>query len=319
MPRCLLLTLLLVACSSTNRSPASRTDGDTDGARSSTGAAVAAGLGDRRPPAMVDGAPIAFDALWPAVAEAGGGDALREVVLDRQLSLELTKRGIAVNEADAEAERTLLLESLSTDANAAARVLDELRRRDRLGPARFSALLRRNASLRALVRDQANVSEEAIAVAYDLTAGPKRQIRIIAAPSLASAESAAARVRSGASFADVAVEVSSDSSAARGGLLEPFARQDPSYPESLRAAAFALRPGEVSTPTLLSQGYVIATLVRDVPPTNQSLEALRPQLERAVRLTQERLLMDQLARRLLRETRVTVFDDSLNWAWSGRS
>ena len=40
-------------------------------------------------------------------------------------------------------------------------------------------------------------------------------------------------VKSGASFADVAVEMSTDSSAPRGGLLEPISEADPAYPAPL--------------------------------------------------------------------------------------
>lgn len=301
-----LIVLLCAACSSTSKSPPVPRGGDAGGAEPAT----------MRPPVMVDGAPIPFAELWPLVAEAGGADAVREAVIDRQIEIELSRRGFAVSDAEVDAERTLLLESLSPDGDNAARLVEALRRRDGLGPARYAALLRRNAALRALVRDQTAPNEQSVAIAYDLTAGPKRQARIIAASSLGGAESAAARVRGGANFADVAIELSTDSSAARGGLLEPFARQDPSYPESLRAAVFALKPGEVSAPTLLPQGYVVATLVREIPATGESLEALRPKLERAVTLTQQRMLMDQLARRMLRDARVTVFDDGLNWAWA---
>lgn len=264
---------------------------------------------------MIDGSPVAASTLWPSLAEAGGADVLREVALDQATELEARKVGVAITDADVEAERTLLLDSLAAQRDTAMRLLEELRRRDRLGPVRFAALLRRNAMMRALVRDQVQISDEALAVAWDMAAGPRRQVRIMALPTLADADRAAAAVRGGAAFMDVAVERSVDQSAARGGLLEPISRRDPTYPESLRATVFALQAGQISSPVLLPQGYVICTLVREVPASGQSLESMRPQLERSVRLSQERLLMDQLARRLLRETRVTVFDDSLNWAW----
>jgi parvulin-like peptidyl-prolyl isomerase len=267
---------------------------------------------------MIDGNQVAAEALWPALAEASGATVLREAALDRALSLELQKRRITVTAADTEAERSLLLDSLSAERESAARLLEALRRREGLGPNRFAALLERNAALRALVRDQVQITDEALRTAWDMLSGPRRQVRIMSLGSLPEADRAAAAVRGGQSFIDVAVERSVDQSAARGGLLEPFARSDPSYPESLRQAAFSLQPGQLSSPILLPQGYVICTLVGERPGSGQSFDAMRPQLERSVRLSQERLLMDQLARRLLRETRVTVFDDSLNWSWSAR-
>lgn len=272
--------------------------------------------GSGRAPAMIDGQPVDFETLWPLLAEAQGGEALREIALDRRLAVELERRSIRIGDKEIAAEQALLLESLSGDPQAAARLVVELRRRDGLGPVRFAALVRRNAGLRAVIQDQVTLSPEAIDVAYDVQAGPKRQVRLIAVPTLVEADSVLTQLRGGASFSDLAVDRSTDSSASRGGLLEPFSRHDPSYPESVRVAAFSLTPGGLSAPVLLPQGYVVMTLVREVPASSESLAALRPRLERGVRNTQERLLMDQLSQRLLRESRITVFDESLNSSWT---
>jgi hypothetical protein len=59
-------------------------------------------------------------------------------------------------------------------------------------------------------------------------------------------------------------------------------------------------------------------LENDIPPDGLSFEQALPSLERLVRLRQERLLMDRLARNLLAQARITVFDESLNWAWQNR-
>ncbi|HMN95736.1 MAG TPA: peptidylprolyl isomerase [Phycisphaerales bacterium] len=298
------LLALLAACQTSPRPPA-----PTDGSAPARFV---------RTPAMIDGQALPFDELWPLLAESGGETALREAVLDRLVAIELRSRGLAAGAREIDAERAILLESLSPDGATAARLLEELRDRDRLGPARFEALLRRNASMRLLVRDEVSLAEDALLVAHDMLAGPARQVRIVAAPSLVEAERAIARVRGGSAFADVAIEVSTDASAARGGLLEPFTRRDPTYPEALRGAVFSLAPGELTAPILLPQGYVVAMLVRERPGSGAPIASMRPQLERAVRLTQERILMDQLARRLMSSARVTVFDENLSWAWGRR-
>ncbi|MCA9284982.1 MAG: peptidylprolyl isomerase [Phycisphaerales bacterium] len=261
--------------------------------------------------AMVDGAPVQWMELRPALLEAAGGQALQDLALDRRLAIELRKRGLAVDQSAIDRERQLLLESIAADRNTAARLLEELRRRDGLGPVRFDALLVRNASLRMLVADEVRITPETLAQARDLATGPRRQVRLITLPSLTDCDAALRRLDAGESFSDVAVEVSTDRSAARGGLLEPFARADVTYPQALREAVFALAPGQVSSPILLENGYAIAVLVRELPGAG----ATSGDLERAVRLAQERLLMDQLARRLLRETRITVLDDDLNDSW----
>jgi len=132
---------------------------------------------------------------------------------------------------------------------------------------------------------------------------------------LAAAQAAINLVNSGVSFADAAVEMSSDSSAARGGLLEPISQSDPNYPEALRQTLFSLNPGAMSGPVLLNDKYAVVLMVKRIAADGVTLDDARPALERMVRINQERLLMDQMARRLTLDTTVTVFDDELNDSW----
>ena len=110
--------------------------------------------------------------------------------------------------------------------------------------------------------------------------------------------------------------VSTDSSAARGGLLEPISRADLSYPEALRQALWSLESGEISSPVLLDRGYAVLVLVRELQGDGADPAQVRPELERLARLHHERLLMDQLARQMLFQVSVTIFDDALRDNWS---
>ena len=47
-------------------------------------------------------------------------------------------------------------------------------------------------------------------------------------------------------------------------------------------------------------------------------EPVRTDLERLVRLNQERILMDTLARRLMTEASLTIIDDRIKWSWDSR-
>lgn len=273
---------------------------------------------DARPPALVNGNPLYWDDLRPVLAELAGSEALQEVILDQKASEALASRGMAVSQDDIAGERKLLLESLSDDPNHAIRLLDELRDRQKLGKHRFEALLKRNASLRMLVKENVKVTEEAVQNMHELLHGPKRQARLMVLPNLEAAQAAINLVNSGISFADVAVEMSIDSSAARGGLLEPISRVDPTYPESIRQTLWSLNPGEMSGPILMADQYAVLMLLKRVGGDGMRIEDARPGLERMVRIQQERLLMDQLARRLVQDTQVTVFDDALNESWSRR-
>ena len=117
------------------------------------------------------------------------------------------------------------------------------------------------------------------------------------------------------------MEVSTDASASRGGLLAPMSRLDPSYPAAIRQAVWALDgAGELSDPIMLTNGYAIVQLVREIEAAREADAdappgANRAELERLVRLSQERILMDQLARRLMAGVSVTIFDDSLQDSW----
>jgi hypothetical protein len=270
---------------------------------------------DARPAAMIDGKSVTWGDLRPALTDLAGAEALREFVLDRKLEATLVQGGVVVTSDDIAAERKLLLESLSDDPNTAIRLLDELRAKDNLGKSRFEATLRRNAGLRALVRNNVTINEDALRTMHEVVHGARRQARIMVLPDLSTAQAAINLVNSGASFADVAVEMSTDASAARGGLLEPISQADPNYPESLRQTLFSLNTGAMSGPVLMGDKYAVVLMVKRIAADGMTLQEARPTLERLVRVSQERMLMDQMARRITLDTTVTVFDEQLNEAW----
>jgi foldase protein PrsA len=271
---------------------------------------------DARPAALVNGRSILWGEMAPALSEAAGGITLEEIILERGLRERIEKAGIVITAADIQAEQRRVLDTLSDDPTTALRLLDELRDRQRLGPNRFEGLLQRNAMMRALIRDQVSVDEPAVAQMHDAVHGAKRQVRLVTTRDLATAESVRRRVRDGAFLGDLAVELSTDASAPRGGLLEPVSRRDPSYPAALRQAIWSLSSiGDVSDPVLLDNGYALVQLVGEVDADGVALAEVRDDLRRLVRLRQERVLMDRLARDILSNPTVTIFDPSLNDAW----
>ena len=128
------------------------------------------------------------------------------------------------------------------------------------------------------------------------------------------------RLRAGESFSALAAQVSTDVSGVRGGIIDPISPADPEYPSAIRSVLRELKPGEPSIPIALDNAYAIVLLdeiIRGAPPADSA--AAEQSLERDVRMQQERLLMNQYARRLLAEAKVTVLDRSLDWAWQRRS
>lgn len=265
--------------------------------------------------ALASGQPIRRSDLQPLLLEIGGLDALTEVVLDLRLEAEAARAGIAITDQDLAAERSLLQTTLSPDPDTAVRLVDSFRTTRGLGPVRFEALLRRNALLRRLVQVDVEILDTAIRAQHEALHGEKRQARIITVADLPTAEVAVRRLQAGESFADVAVEVSTDSSAARGGLLQPITQSDSSYPRALRDALWSLDLGAVSGPIMLEESLAIIRHEKIIPADGVALEEVRDEVEKQARRSQERILMEELARRLIREADLTILDAELDRQW----
>jgi foldase protein PrsA len=273
---------------------------------------------DARPVAIINGQTILWGDLRQTLTEAAGADALREAVLDQQLADAAKAANLRITDEAIAHERKLLLESLSDDPEKALRLLDEMRDRQSLGPRRFDDLLRRRATLRALVRDKVEIDDAAIRQLHDMIHGPKRQVRIMKLPSLEAAETALRRLSAGQYFGDVAAEMSLHESASRGGLLQPISRSDPALPRALRDAIFGLEVGQTSRPILLEDGYALVRLERSTVEDSPPIQDLWLELQRLARLRQEQALMDQLEQAMVAGASLTIFDDDLGDAWARR-
>jgi len=270
-----------------------------------------------RPPALLNGTPIRWDELTPAMGEAQGKAALEEVALTRLLRGELARKGLSISEGDVEHERALLLDSLGGGEQGEA-ALQRVRARRGLGPVRFAALLERNAMLRALVGECTPTDEE-VELALRVGYGPRLRVRVILVGTEQEASSIRGRVKrvSGeervARFAFEAVEHSLDESAARGGRVEAFSIEDPSWPEALRRAAATTDPGEVGPIIVLERGAALVLVEERVPGEPVTPED-RERVEREVRLRKQRERMDALAASLISGADLVAFDESLRWS-----
>ena len=261
------------------------------------------------------GRPLQRSLLEGMLMESAGPQALREALLDETLRERLQTLNLAVTEEDLATERLTLLNALDEDEDRATRLLETIRRREGLGPIRFSALLRRNASLRKLVEDDVRPNEEAVRAAWDVRHGPRRVARVFVAPTMSACAEVIAKVEAGEDFGVLAAMQSSDESASTGGLLEPISRLDPSWPTSFRETLWTTSLGEVSSPVLVDADYVLILPLEDLPGDDVTFEMDREDARRRVRLAQERLLMDALARDLLDSVQVDIIDGDLDRAW----
>lgn len=271
--------------------------------------------------AVCDKDSITWQELQPVLAERAGALALEEVLLDKRVRTAAQDRGIVVTDEMMKREEDSLRAQLAPDGARADQLLDEVRARQGLGPRRWQALLWRNAALRAMVARDVEVRPEQVTAQVDAVYGPKRRARVIAVPDMRAAQKAIERLKAGEAFGDVAAEVSTDASAARGGLIAPVSRLDPAYPASFREALWSISGvGEVSSPVLSSNGLVLVRFEGEEPASAQPPADARTAAERAVRFAQERARMEELARDLVRGAKPTIFDDGLadSWRRSGR-
>jgi parvulin-like peptidyl-prolyl isomerase len=270
-----------------------------------------------RPPVVWRGEVIEWRELRPMLAERAGAVVLEEALLDRQVDRLLSEQRLQLDQAAVDQERARILEALSPEPDRAERLLRELRAVQGLGALRWQALLRRNAGLRQLVQPDVQVTSEAVAAAMDAAHGPRRRCRVIALPDLKACAEARAELDAGASFGEVAAARSTDASAARGGLVNPVSRLDPSWPSSFRQALWDLEKDQVSPPVLVEGGYVLIRLEEELAASPVDPAASRAAAEREVRRGQERVLMETLVTGLRQAQReVMITDPSLRDAWS---
>ena len=269
--------------------------------------------------AYVAGEPVRADDLRTPMLEATGGEILSEWVLDEMLRRRLDTAGQTLTQADLDAERAVLLATLSDDADDAARLLGELRGRRGWGPTRFEALLRRNAGLRALVAQRGEVTDQAVQQAYRLQHGPSARGRLIVAESLRAAQQLRERILVGGEpFGEVAALASTDVSAAQGGLLSPIRPEDTSYPSAMRQAIELLEVGDVSQPVAIDGGFALIKLEENLSGSGVEFNEVRAELEQAVRGRAERVLMQQLARELISGAELVVLDPTLKALWDAQ-
>jgi len=267
------------------------------------------------PIAFWRGRAIRLDDLDTALAELSGGIVLREYLLDRRIAELAAERGVAVDAAMLKQEEQRLLETLSEDSDRAAELLDAVRARQGLGPARYEALLRRNAALRALVAGEIAVDEASIERIFDVRHGPRRVARIIAVAELSEASRLAESISAGEDFAELAFAHSTDSSRGVGGLVTPISRLDPSWPNAFREALYDLAPGETSPPVLVDGSWVLVHFVEEMPGDGVELESVRPRLEQLARIQLERVRMDRVARDAAASLDPDIVDPVFRESW----
>ncbi len=277
--------------------------------------------------AYISGRPVTTDDLWATLAEGFGSAAFEEIVLDRELERQARLAGVDLFEQDLRSERARLARTLSRgelDEEAIGVILDRLRDDRGLGPARYDALLRRNAILRRLVADEITVSEPEIRRAFDIVFGERIQCRLIVVATDREATSLRTELAAESNdlatrFAQAARRASLDPSGEFGGAMDPISPVDPAYPAALRSALASADAGKMTPVLALDGAYALALVEQKLDPEPRTLEAEHDRIARVLRERKERSAIGELAARLVREAQVEIIDRSLAWSWDRRA
>ena len=146
------------------------------------------------------------------------------------------------------------------------------------------------------VTDAVKITDEAVAEAHKRI-GDRFQARHILVESREAAEKALSRVKAGADFGEVAIEVSQANTASKGGYLGVirYGQLEPELEERL----WPLQTGEVSEPFETSEGWNLLYVVeRKSAEELPSLEKVRTQLTGILTKRETKRLQDQLYREL---------------------
>jgi parvulin-like peptidyl-prolyl isomerase len=281
------------------------------------GAAARAGDGDAL--AFVNGKPIARQDVINLLIESHGLEILQQLIVLEIAKQETASRGLKVTPADVEAEFRQSVDRIGAaagegpmDEAAKRQALASLLEQRGLSLAEFRLSMERNAHLRKLVEQSVAITDQTLREEYSRTYGEKVRVRHIQVAESSELNEVLNRLNRGDDFAVVARELSRNpESASRGGELPAFTFDEASIPPVLREAAFALKPGELSSPIRVEKWFHILKLEQRIAPENVRFEDVKPQVEQALR---ERVIpqeMNRKATELYRQAKIKVIDAKL--------
>ncbi len=255
--------------------------------------------------AIQDTTAIYRDDLWPMLVELHGIQILEEYALMISIRELLQDQQVNISAEHIKRERELL--TAASPLVSPSQFDDILESRGYKGN-RATQLIWRSAALRELIKKDATVSEDSIKRMYEIVHGDRIPVRIIATNSLDEATDVIALIDKGHAFIDVAISHSVDSSASRGGLVEPIALADPIWPAPIRETISTLKIDEISKPVFMNNKWAIVTVIGEPMRSNTSYITVREEMKNLAIQSTERFLMQQLAERLKKQKELTILD-----------
>jgi hypothetical protein len=261
--------------------------------------------------ALVGTKSIRMKDILPALIEIGGKEALDDYMLNMAIEEELRNNSIVITPIEIRAERIQFL-TMYNDISTPnfKKILYE----KGYGPNRERQLLWRNAALRKLVAQDVKVTENSVKRMYEIIHGTSYPARVIVTTTHKEATDIFAKLNRGASFTKLAVELSIDPSASRGGIVDSIPIADPIWPAPIREALPKLNVGEFSSPIFIGDRWIIVQVTSAPVPSTVSFEQVKDEMQTLARLAQERFLMEEIAASLTKQQSITYFNSAFEHA-----
>lgn len=236
--------------------------------------------------ALVNGTAISRSAWVNLLIESHGLRVLDGLILLNAAKQRATQMGLTVSTQDIQAEHDKAVQRLASppgseegptlDAAAARKLLNEFLRAKNISRPEWQMRMEQRAYLSKIAEAEVGrmeITDDMLRQQYERTRGEKVQIRYIRLGSLAAVTRAKALLAEKKDFELVARQMSEHEwTAANGGLMPPFSRNDPGIPPLIREAAFKMKPGEVSTALQEQNAYHLIRLERRIPAGIMSFE-----------------------------------------------
>ncbi len=269
--------------------------------------------------ATVNGEPIYMKQLTDQLVQAHGLLVAEMLVADKLVAQEAGRRGITVTADDVAQERSRRLRAVLGEeltGEQRDRVLTELLRRRGLTRELWDRAVWRRAVLRKMALPRVSVTEPMVRAQFLAQYGQKVQVRHMQLPSVFEAQKILRLIQEGQAFPELAKRYSTNATtAAQGGLLPPFTREDSRVDKAVRDAAFALsKPGEVSEVVQAGSNFHVLKLVRRIVPPDVDYESVKDTIREGLRDRLVERVQEEILRRLRRSSAVEYVDPLLKQA-----
>jgi len=278
-----------------------------------TGAAAEAPTDDR-PAATVNGEAIRYRQLYDVLIDAGGQDALSQLVLTAAVNQAARREGITVTAADIADETAKTLQEFVPGIEPAQHetLLKRILAQQRNPRIYWDMTIRRNAILRKMAVSRVRITDAMLTAEYNRRYGLKVVCRHIQCASAIDAQKLLKRIADGEDFAELARRFSTNAAtAAKGGLLPPFSRDERRYPDPIRDAAFDLADGEVSEIIQVDRDFHILKREKVLPRRDVAFEDVKDELRRTLFDAGIRPMITRLSHELYNAADVQILDPVL--------